>query len=169
MIGWYETYLLALLVLWLFSSPRDRMALRVVLIAAILSEAMKYGVTVHIARAWKLVVFNGVGEALTLLALLRWAPNRSGYMQGACVAVALVTQLVNYAGIEMGVILTYDRYVTIIKLVAVAQILFFHDTISHNLRQLGHWLDTLRPRRVGALRPASVRSALLPDPRSPRV
>lgn len=164
MIGWYQAFFISVMVLWFFASPRDRMALRIVGIAAILSELMKYGITVHIAGAWKLVVFNGAGEALTMLALLKWAPNRTGYWQAACVLIALAVQLGNYVGIELGWITDYARYVIVIKAVALLQIIGFYDTAVYNLRRISLLMESSRHSRVDPLRAGIVRSRLLHDP-----
>ena len=167
MIGWYQLFFLAVLVLWLFASPRDRMALRIVLGATIAAELLKYGVTIHIAGAWKLAI-PATLETATILCLLHWTPNRTGHAQAACLLVAWAAHVGCYVDLVLGTNLVYDRYEMIIGLVAAGQIAFFHDTISHNLRRLVIWLDSLRPRRSGAVSTSGVRSALLPDPRAPR-
>ena len=167
MIGWYQLFFFSVLGLWLFASPRDRIALRIVLGATIAAELLKYGVTVHITGAWKLVI-PATLETATIIALLYWARNRTGYMQAGCLVIAWLAHVLCYADVVTGTNVVYDRYESLLLLVAVAQLAACHDTIIHNLRRMGHWLDALRPRSPGAFRSASVRSALLPDPRSPR-
>lgn len=167
-MNWYPCFTFVVLLLWLFSSPRDRIALRIVLIATIGSFVLTEGVTRHITAPWKLL-FPGAVETATILCLLRWARNRTGLMQAGCLVVAWFAHIFCYFDVILGTDLVYSSYETVLGAVAVAQLVAFHDTISHNLRRLGRWLDTLRLRRAGDLRPAGVRSALLPDPRAPRL
>ncbi len=168
MTGWYQAFLLAVMVLWLFASPRDRMALRFVLIASIASEFVKYGITIHIAGAWKLV-FPATVEMGTIVAMLLWSPNRTGYMQSACIFVAWLAHVLCYLDVQHGTNFIYGNYVLVIQLVAVAQLLGFHDTVRHNLARLAHLLAGWRIHRSHGLRTASVRSAILPDSRSPHL
>jgi hypothetical protein len=169
MIGWYQCYFFTVLVLLIFGSQRDRMALWIVLLAAIGSELLKYGFPIPVSKAWQLVVFNGVVESLTLFALLRWARNRSGYMQAACVAVALAAHLLEFAIVKLAINFPQDWYWTAIKLIAALQLVLFYDTIRLNLRRIGGYLESLRPLRLGGLRAGGVHSGLLHDPHPSRL
>lgn len=174
MIGWYLCYMLALFVLLLISSQRDRRALRVLFGAAILSELLKYGMPDYSPRSWEtvareLVSFNAPVEALTFLMLLKWAKNRTGHMQEVCVAGALVAHLIAFLAIKMELFIIYPRYLTVIKLIALVQLVAFHDTVGYNLRRLSLLMESVRHSRVDALRAGVVHPDLLHDPHPPRL
>jgi hypothetical protein len=134
-IGWYLLFPLAIAFLWITATNRDRPAARVVLIATLGSILIVANVTHHIAGAWKLVIPGGI-ETLTILCLLRWARNRTGYVQAGCLVVAWFAHLLCYLDVTIATDIVYSRYETILAIVAFAQIAAFHDTIAHNLRGL---------------------------------
>jgi hypothetical protein len=76
---WYNAFLLAVFLLWAISTPRDRNALRIVLIASLASEVIVDNITHQIHGAWKLII-PGALEIATILALLKWARNPTGYL-----------------------------------------------------------------------------------------
>jgi len=168
MIGWYQIWFALVVVLWIYARPGDRMALRIVGIAAISSQLLNHGIAVHFPGAWQLLLVNGAGEALTILALLHWTPNLTGKRQGACVAVALATYLFCYQVYEPGTALVSARSLVVIKFVAAAQIVFFHDTITHLFHRIVHRLDMLRLFAFGLIRGRGVRATIFPRADEPR-
>ena len=174
MIGWYQFYMLALFVLLLLSSQRDRRALWVIFGAAVMSELIKYGTPVHDTRSWEsvarqLTMVNGPEDFLTFAVVLKLAKNRTGRMQAVCVAGALAAHLIAFLGIEMGATVIYARYLTVIKLIAAIQLVAFYDTIGYNLRRVSLLMESFRQSRVDPLRAGVVRSRLLHDPHPSRI
>lgn len=158
-MSWYQPFMLTVAGVWVLSSPRDRIAARIILIATLGSFLMVSLVTRHIEAPWKLI-FPGAVETLTIGALLTWTPNRTGYLQCCCLVVAWFAHLFCYLDIVWRTNFVYDRYGQILGVVAFAQILSFHDTITLNLRRLGRWCSPRR-RSVGGFRPASVSPIVL--------
>ena len=148
-MGFYPSYLVALCVLWTFSSPRDRNALRIVLIAGVGSFLLM--ASVHWLQApWKLVLPATV-EALTVLSLLRWAKNPTGYTQASLLVMAWVIHALCYLDLMTGGNLVYDQYETYLGGIAIAQLLGFFDTLRFNYHRLvailGHCYGHLRAGR----------------------
>lgn len=138
MLDWYHLFLAAVFLLWLGATDADRNALRIVLAATISSLLLVDFVTSQISGAWKLVI-PGALETGTVVALIRWTPNRSGYQQTACVMVAWLAHVLCFADIQLRTDIVYSHYEAVLGVVAMAQIAFFHDTYLHHLRRLGRW------------------------------
>ncbi len=131
----YQTFIAAVFVLWIFSTPRDRNALRIVLIASLASEVIVDEITRPIHGAWKLVIPSGV-EFITILALLKWARNRTGILQASLLVIAWLAHLLCYADIALKTDLVYSRYETIIYLVSAGQLATCYDTMLFNLSRI---------------------------------
>ena len=71
-------------------------------------------------------------EFLTILALLRWARNQTGFIMAGLLGVAWGAHLTCYLDLLMGTNLIYDQYETVLGLVAVGQIAVCHDSFRHN-------------------------------------
>ena len=126
--------MLLTLSLWLVSTPRDRAALRIVLIAALASEVVKYGITHQIHASWNLIFPTAV-EILTIEAMLKWSPNRTGYLQAGLLVIAGLTHVLCYADILMRTNLVYSRYETILAWVSAGQLVTCYDTMRFNLNR----------------------------------
>ena len=140
---WYPIWLVCVGLLWLGAASSDRNALRVMAVAAMLSHAMVVFVTANMPGYWKLVM-PGAIEALTIVALLQWSPNRTGELQSRCLFVALLAHFLCYSDIATGLDLVYSRYETILLLVAIAQILCFHQTIARCAGLVVAWTYSIR-------------------------
>jgi hypothetical protein len=167
-VTWYQPFLVAVALLWLFATERDRAAARIVLIASLASTFLVHAITVHITGAWKLVI-PGAVETLTILCLLKWTRNRTGYTQAACLIVAWLAHFLCYVDLRLNTDVVYSHYETILAAVASAQIAGFHDTLRHNLRRLGAWSRTFQSNHMVHLRPASVHHPILRQPGSPEI
>lgn len=132
MTDWYYVFLACVLILWLVSTPRDRNALRIVLIASLASEVIVDGITQHIQGAWKLVI-PGALEILTILALLKWARNRTGITQAGLLVFAWLAHVLCYLDIALKTDLVYSRYETILFWVSAGQLVTCYDTMRFNL------------------------------------
>lgn len=163
---WYLLFLAAVFLLWLGATDADRSALRIVLLASLASLLLVTFVTRHITGSWKLVVPATV-ETVTILALLRWASNRTGWKQAACVLTAWFVHVLCFADIQLGTNMVYDRYEDVLGAVALAQLVFFHDTYIHHIRQLGRWW--ISDDHPGAVRASGVSAVVSHHPRSPSV
>ncbi len=159
MIDWYSFFILAVLCLWAVSTPRDRNTLRIVLIASMASDMIVDFITHQIHAPWKLVI-PGLLETLTILALLKWARNRTGYLNVGCLCVAWLAHLLCYVDVWLKTDMIYSRYEEIIMAVAIGQLASFHDTISYNLGRAYTWASGLW--RVPA---ASSCASVLSNPR----
>lgn len=162
MFTWYEGFLACILLLWAFASPRDRNALRIVLIATLASEVIVEGVTRQIHGHWKLVIPSLV-ETLTILCLLRWSPNRTGHLNVGCLCAAWLAHLMCYMDLWLGTRFWYDNYEAIIFAVALAQLASFHDTIGHAFGRLSDFFRRLGMDRASAVSAPSHASGVLPD------
>lgn len=163
MLDWYHLFAFAVFLLWLGSTPADRNALRIVLLATIASWLIVDYWTSSITGPWKLVV-PGMLETTTIIALLRWSRNRTGWYQVGCVAVAWLAHALCFADLQLGTDMVYSYYETILTVVAAAQLAFFHDTYTHHLRQMGHWWGYIRPNRAGAFHAPSFTPPVSPHP-----
>lgn len=135
MIGWYEWFLFAMVMVWLVATPRDRRAATIVCTATVASALIVWLVTSRIEAPWKLLV-PSVVEDLTIACLLTWARNRTGYWQVGCLVFAWLAHRLCYVDVLMGSDLIYSRYETVLALVAVAQLAGFYETLSHIFREL---------------------------------
>lgn len=167
-MNWYPLFAGSIVALWAFSSPRDRNALRIVLVATLASFVLTEGVTRQIVGAWKLVI-PGTVEILTIAALFRWSRNLTGYIQAALLTVAWAAHLFCYMDIVLRTDLVYSRYETIIQAVAVGQLLACHDTLAFNLGRLHRLATAILARRRGAVCAPSLCAGILPDSRPPGV
>jgi|GEM_PF-6108959 len=154
-IDWYFVFMSLILVLWAFASPRDRNALRIVLIASLTSEVIVDGITCRINGAAKLAI-PGCVELLTILALFKWSKNRTGIMQSGLLMIAWLDHFLCYWDCEMKTDIVYSRYESILLWVSVGQLAAFYDTMRLNFRRFWDWstawadgiLGVLNPRRV---------------------
>ncbi len=142
MTDWYSYFLLCVLILWALSSPRDRNALRIVLIASLASEVIVDFITHQIHAPWKLVI-PGLLETLTILALLKWARNRTGYLNVGCLCIAWLAHLLCYLDVWLKTNMVYSRYEGIIMVVAIGQLLACHDTIISTSERAYTWASGL--------------------------
>jgi hypothetical protein len=130
----YAVFLALTVLLWALSTSRDRNALRVVLIASLASEVIVDEITRQIQAPWKLII-PGFVEILTILALLRWARNRTGYLMASLLCVAWASHWMCYADIMNHTNLVYSRYEAILYAVSAGQLATCYDTIIHTLRR----------------------------------
>lgn len=145
MIDWYTLFIACTLLLWIGSSPRDRNALRILLIASLFSAAIVDGFTHQIEGSWKLII-PGAMETLTVLALLKWARNRTGIMQAGLLVFAWLAHFLCYVDITLKTDLVYSRYEAILFWVSVGQLATCYDTMRFNLNRAfasttGFWAD----------------------------
>jgi hypothetical protein len=161
---WYHAFIVCVFLLWLASTSRDRNALRIVLIASLVSEVVVELVTHQIHGAWKLAI-PGALETLTILAMLHWARNRTGYLQASLLIVAWLAHLICYVDIIARTDWIYSRYEIIIQMVAVGQLAACYDTLIFHAGRLA---NSFRAGCVERLFPARTRASLLPSGRSAR-
>ena len=152
--------MVAIALVWIFSTERDRAASRIVLIASLASFALVELVTHRITGAWKLVI-PGAEETLTIYALYRWAHNRTGFLQSACLVIAWAAHVICYVDVKLGTDLIYSHYRSTLALVGLAQILCFYDTFATQLIRAATWLNSLGLPRSNSLRVAGVRGCVL--------
>jgi len=141
---WYSPFLIGVLVLWGFSTAKDRNMLRVLAAASVAAEVMKYGMTVHIHGAWKLL-FPATLELMTLWAMLRWATGRTALIQAVFLCIAWACHVICFLDIMFGSDIVYSNYETALLTVAVGQLLACYDTmrsvairVYNALRITGH-------------------------------
>lgn len=151
-MNWYPYFMACLLILWVASTEKDRPALRVILAATLASHFLVAVITRHIPGIWKLSVPATV-ETLTILALYRFAWGRTALIQVIALLFAWVTHALCFADLKLGTDLVYSKYEIILLVVAIVQVLAFHDTIRSiairlaavvGVRGMGH------PRTAGA-------------------
>lgn len=157
----YHLFLALVFLLWLGSTAPDRNALRIVLCASLASWLVVDLITVRFDGAWKLVIPAAV-ETATILSLLRWACNRSGWKQVGALLVAWTAHVLCFADIQMRTDWIYSRYETVLGCVSAAQLLLFHDTYIHHLRRLGRWWGAQH--NAGAVSAPSMSAAVLHHP-----
>ena len=124
---WYPAFLGCVALLWLVAAKADLHALRVILVAAAISHAVAVLVTAQVPGHWKLVVPAG-NELMTIMALYQWARNASGYWQACCSFVAMVVHSLCYVDLAANTDLVYSQYENILLVIAIAQLLGFHET-----------------------------------------
>ncbi len=135
MLDWYHLFIFCVFLLWIASTPRDRNALRIVLIASIFSEVIVDLVTRDIHGAWKLII-PGMVETLTIMAMLRWSRNTTGYLQAGCLIVAWLAHLLCYVDVALKTDLVYSKYEHIIMAVAVGQLAACYDTVMFTIGRI---------------------------------
>lgn len=160
-MDWYDLFLAAVFLIWLGATDADRSALRIVLVATVTSFIVANYITAPFTGAWKLVVPAAL-ETATVLALLRWAPTRTGWRQVWCVVCAWFAHALCFADLQLGTDVVYSRYEAVLGIVALAQLAFCHDTITHYFLQLGHWWRAIHNPRV--VRASSAASVVLHHP-----
>lgn len=165
-MNWYPYFLGSVFLLWVFSSPRDKSALRIILVATIGSYLLTELVTRPITGTWKLVI-PGAVELATIAAILRWSRNLTGYLQVGLLVVAWFAHLFCYVDLVLGSDLVYSNYELILEGVAIGQLAACHDTLSHNWCALRRWADSVWVRRGRIVHSTSWRARVLPDPRRP--
>lgn len=159
---WYQPFMFVVALVWVCSTERDRPAARVILLATLGSYLIVELVTHRIHGSWKLVV-PGAIETLTILALYRWAHNRTGLMQALCLVVAWAAHFLCYVDCRLKTDIVYSRYETILGVVAFAQIIAFHDTFAKIGCVAGAWFRSSGTNRAGALRAPSICASVLRD------
>lgn len=168
MFDWYDGFLALVLLLWWGATARDGRAIRIVALATIASALLTPLVTDRIAGAWKLAI-PGAVETLTIIALIQWARTRSGLLQVGALLLAWLAHLLCLLDVLFGSNLVYDRYETVLLLVAALQIAACHDTLKHHgRRMLAACRSTPAAHRDGFYRP-SPRSRFLPESRAAQI
>ena len=159
---WYHGFIACAFLLWLGSSPRDRNALRIILLASLASWLVVQLVTHQIHGAWKLVV-PGAVEVATIAAILKWSPNRTGYIQSVLLAAAWLAHLLCYVDLKTGgqMPFFYDHYETIIQVVAVGQLAACYDTLHTVAVRMYHAASSLRFGGGWILRDSTLRASVL--------
>jgi hypothetical protein len=165
---WYHLFALAVFALWLGATDADRNALRIVLAVTIASLLVVDLWTSHLTGSWKLAV-PGVVETVTIIALIRWSRNRTGFIQAGCVLAAWLAHALCFADLRLGTDLVYSHYEGILAAVAGLQLAFFHETYLHHFRRLGHWWGSLGADRGGAVHAPGYSTPVFHHPRDPRV
>jgi len=162
MLDWYQLFIGCVLILWALSTPQDRNALRIVLIASLASEGIVDFITRQIHAPWKLVI-PGAVETLTIIAMLSWARNRTGYLQAGLLFVAWIAHLLCYLHLKTGGQLPffYDNYEAIIQVVAVGQLAVCYDTLRSIPVRLYYTFKSLGFAGGWSVHDAVVRSAIL--------
>ena len=160
--------MVAVVLVALFATERDRAAARIVLAATLVSHFLVAPVERWIMSAWMLVL-PGAVETATILCLFRWARNRTGFLQSICLAFAWLAHLLCYVDIRLNTDAVYSRYETVLAVVAMMQVAAFHDTFAHNLRRLAAWIGSRHARGLGFLRTARRSDVVLRDPGSHQV
>ncbi len=168
MFSWYQVFILAVIGLRVVASPRDRNALSIILVASFVSTLLVNFVTREIHAPWKLV-FPATVETLTIIAMLTWAKNRTGYMQAVCLLVAWLAHVLCYLDIALGTDLVYERYEALIQLVAAAQILVCYDTLARCGGLIVDWFNSVRDGGGVGLRVAGMHHSLLHGEAAPVV
>lgn len=118
--------------LWAFSSPRDRNAARIILLATLVSFLITEGITRQIEASWKLMVPATV-ESLTVMFLLLYARNRTGFLQAGLLCLAWLAHVLCYMDLMLNTDMVYSNYELVLGFVALGQLLGFHDTVRHNI------------------------------------
>jgi hypothetical protein len=167
MTDWYHWFLLCALILWTQSTPQDRSALRILLIASLASEVITELVTDNMPYAESLVIPCSV-EILTAFSFLRWAKNRTGYMQIRILAVAWIAHILCYVDTWLKTDLVYSRYEIIIQMVAAGQLAACNDTLFSIAGRIRSFINSFRVGCSQHLFPARHRAGLLPSGRPPR-
>lgn len=160
MIPWHLVFTACIFLLWAFSTPRDRNALRIVLISSLAGIVLVEFVTRQIQAPWKLAI-PGAVEVLTISALMLFSPNRTGLLQSLCLLVAWLAHMLCYLDIALETDLVYSRYEAIIQLVAVAQILVCFDTIARCGSAAIAFLGAVRDGGRRGLRVAGLHNSVL--------
>lgn len=92
-------------------------------------------ITNRILGAWKLVI-PGALEILTILALLKWARNRTGITQAGLLVIAWLAHVLCYWDCILKTDIVYSRYEAILFWVAVGQLATCYDTMRFNISRL---------------------------------
>lgn len=159
---WYYAFLGCVVVLWAFSVPQDRNALRIVLFFSLTGIALVTLVTTNIHGPWKLAI-HGTHEVLTIVCLFMWAPNRTGFLQACLLWIAWLAHLLCYLHLKTGGQLPffYDHYETIIQVVAVGQLAACYDTLRSILISLYRSFKSLGLGGGWSVPDTAIRSAIL--------
>lgn len=168
MIPWYLLFMAALLLLWWGAVPADRKVVRIILAATVVSWLSVELVTSRFIGAWKLAIPAAV-ETGTILCLMVWSRNRSGFKQAACVLAAWFAHVLCFADLRLGTDLIYSNYEAALVSVSAAQLVAFHETYLHHLRRIGSWWSNLGASRPGLVRASGVSAPAFQSPRPPRV
>src|SRR6478736_1662159 len=127
--AWYYCFLACVVVLWAFSVPQDRSALRIVLFFSLTGIALVSWVTPQLHGFWKTCAMCS-HEWLTILCLL-YANTKASYRQVALLFISWLANLLCYVHLKTGGKLPflYDHYEAIIQVVAVGQLAVCYDTL----------------------------------------
>jgi hypothetical protein len=160
---WYLLIVASVALLWLGSTPHDRIALRIVMLATLTSWLLVDFGTSRLTGAWKLSV-PGAVETVTILALLHWG-GRSGCYQAGCLVIAWLAHVLCFVDVTAGTDMVYSRYEAILAGVSIAQIALFHETYLHHFRRLGHWWSSSGGDSPVVVHTPSLSSPVLHHPR----
>lgn len=133
-MSWYLAYLISVTILWVFSSPRDRNSLRIILLAGVGSLLLMASVR-GVVAPWKMVLPATV-EILTIAALLKWAKNLTGVIQVGLLVFAWALHALCWVDLVTGSNMVYDRYSSLLGAVAVGQLIGCYDTLIYNGRRI---------------------------------
>ena len=167
MLDWYHWFALLLGALLVASVPRDRNAIRIVMLATLTSWLLVDLGTSRLTGAWKLCV-PGAVETLTILALLRWG-GRTGCIQSGPLVVAWLAHVLCFVDLTAGTDIVYSRYEFILGSVSLTQLALFHETYLHHFRRLGHWWSQRGADSDGAVPAPSLSAPVLHRPGNPGV
>jgi len=112
--------------------------LRVLLIAGVGSHFLMASLR-WMNAPWKLV-FPALVETLTILALLRFSPNRTAFMQVGLLLIAWTAHALCFYDLATGKDIIYSHYETVLGWVAVGQLLACYDTFLHVWNSVGAFL-----------------------------
>ncbi len=140
-MSWYSIFILCVIALRLVATPKDRNALSIVLVASFVSTLLVHLVTHQIHAPWKLVV-PGMVETFTIIAMLQWSRNLTGLLNSGLLCIAWLDHLFCYLDVWLKTDMVYSRYETIIAIVAVGQLLTFHDTMLNTVGRIYRWFLT---------------------------
>lgn len=158
--SWYYSFLACVVVLWAFSVPQDRNALRIILFFSLTGIALVTWVTPHLQGFWKTCAMCS-HEALTILCLL-FANTQTSYRQAVLLFVSWLANLLCYIHLKTGGQLPffYDNYETIIQVVAVWQLAACYDTLRSLPLRIYHALKSLGVGSGWVAPDAAIRSAV---------
>lgn len=167
-IHWYTAWTFCVFALWLASTPKDRVSLRIILIASIVSWVLVDFVTRPIPGAWKLVI-PGAVEVATIGALMQWGRNRTAYIQVVLLLVAWLAHIVCWIDVIHGTDYIYSNYDILIQAVAVGQLIACYDTLLSAPARTLAYCRQLRGGGFGGIRTASPSCGVLHRARPPKV
>lgn len=159
---WYYVFLGCVVVLWAFSVPQDRNALRIVLFFSLTGIALVTWVTPHLHGFWKTCAMCS-HEWLTILCLL-YANTRTGYRQAVLLFISWLANILCLWHLKTGGQLPffYDNYEAIIQVVAAGQLAVCYDTLRSIPLRLYRALQSCRVCCIWRAAHAAFRRSFLP-------